>query len=78
MSPGDSLAERIVGLSRQGKIPRRFRVRHAREHLGNEYPESYLRTVLANYARDTGNYVLRGMAPRFKRVGRGLYEILSS
>ena len=33
-------------------------------------------SALANYAEKTGNYVLRGIAPRFRRIGRGLYEIL--
>jgi hypothetical protein len=76
MSSNDSLADRIVSLCRQGKIPRKFRVRHVRAYLGKAYPESDLRTVLANYARDTGNYVLRGMPPLFKLIDRGLYEVL--
>ena len=78
MKRDESLADRIVDLVQRGQIPRQFRVHHVRLHLGDEFPESYLRTVLANYAKNTGNYVLRGIAPQFKRVGRGLYEIVSS
>jgi hypothetical protein len=70
-----SLPDQVHALRRRGLIPTHFRVSDIRNHLGQQYSDNYLRTALANYAEETGNYVQRWSEPRFKRVGRGLYAI---
>jgi hypothetical protein len=72
---GGSLPDCIAELFPIGRIHRQFRVSDLRPHLGHQFAENYIRTALANYAEDTDNYVKRWSAPRFRRVGRGLYEI---
>jgi hypothetical protein len=68
-----ALADKIVELSRRGKIPTSFRVQDFREYFPG-FSESHLRTVLANYA-ENGDMVVRAKQPvRFKRVSKGLYR----
>jgi len=68
----EHLADQIVTLSRNG-ISTPFRVGDYRE-LFPEVSENHLRTVLANYELKGYMVRSRGMRPRFRRVGRGLYE----
>jgi hypothetical protein len=70
-----SLPDYIDRLLLAGKIPRRFRVADVEQHLGDAFAPNYIRTALANFAKDTGNYVQRWSRPRFRRVAPGLYEI---
>jgi hypothetical protein len=71
-----SLPDQIEHLVRSGKIPRRFRVADVEKHLGRWFAENYIRTALANFAKDTGNYVKRWSRPRFRRIQPGLYELV--
>lgn len=77
MNPNDALADQIVSLCRKGRIRHRFGVRDVRGHFENDFAENHIKTVLANYAIG-GYFVRRGRKARFKRVGRGEYEIVSS
>jgi hypothetical protein len=70
-----SLPDQIEQLVRAGEIPRQFRVSDLEPHLGEAYAPNYRRTALANFAKDTGNYVKRWSRPRFQRVGPGRYEV---
>jgi hypothetical protein len=71
-----SLPERICGLHRDGKLPTPFGTEHIVEHLKGEFAGTYLRTVLANYCEETGDYVKKGQKAWFRRVSEGRYEIL--
>jgi hypothetical protein len=42
-----------------------------------KYAEDYVKAALANFCESTGDYVKRAAAARFRRVERGLYELLS-
>jgi len=69
----EHVADRIVDLSQHGTIPTPFRVSDYRDRFP-ELSENHLRTVLANYELKGYMVMRRGMRPRFRRVGRGLYE----
>lgn len=69
----EHLADQIVTLSRNGRINTPFRVGDYRK-LFPELSENHIRTVLANYELKGYMVRQRGMRPRFRRVGRGLYE----
>jgi len=71
-----TLPERIYALFREGKIPKPFGTEHILAHLGDEFADTYLRTVLANYCEGTGDYVKKGQKAWFRRVSEGRYEIL--
>jgi len=40
------------------------------------FKKSHVRTQMANAAQDTGHWVNAGQAPQYKRVAKGLYEVL--
>ncbi|WP_153774945.1 hypothetical protein [Pseudomonas sp. MNR3A] len=42
----------------------------------NFYKKDYIRTQLANAAQNTGHWVNAGKAPQYKRIAKGLYEVL--
>jgi hypothetical protein len=69
-----TLPDEIIRLFKLGKIPKRFRVADIERHLAGQFAQNYIRTALANFEKG-GNYVQRWSAPRFRRVGRGLYEV---
>lgn len=68
------LADKIVDLCKRGILPKRFGVADISKHFSGVYADNYIKTVLANYSEDTGNYVKRGQEARFKRVADGAYE----
>ncbi len=68
-----ALADQIVDLARNGKIPTPFGVNDVRSHLSG-FRESHLRTVLSNYERDGDMVVRAGQRARFERVSEGLYK----
>jgi hypothetical protein len=76
MANGEALADQIVVLRRAGKLPTGFRVKHIRPHFQNQFCETHIATVLANYCEKTGDQVKRGRRPRFRRVSRGAYETI--
>jgi hypothetical protein len=70
-----SLADQILELARNGKIPVPFGVEDIRQHFA-DFRESHLRTVLSNYERN-GDMVIRAkQPPRFVRVSEGRYKPL--
>jgi hypothetical protein len=71
-----SLPDRICGLHREGKLPTPFGTEHILEHLKGEFADTYLRTVVANYCEETGDYVKKGQKAWFRRVSEGRCEIL--
>ncbi len=71
-----TLPERIADLCRRGQLKQPFTVADVRGYLAGEFAENYIKTALANYAEDTGNYVHRWSEARFRRVERGLYELV--
>jgi hypothetical protein len=73
---GMSLPDQIEQLVGSGNIQQPFRVADVEKHLGHLYAENYIRTALANFAKDTGNYVQRWSRPRFRRIKPGLYELV--
>jgi hypothetical protein len=79
MQPHDTtLADKIVELRRKNLIPKRFRLSDVLAVLAGEYADDYIKTALANFCDRTGDYVKRGATARFRRVERGLYELLSN
>jgi hypothetical protein len=70
-----SLPDHIDQLLLAGKIPPRFCVADVEKHLHGIYAANYIRTALANFAKDTGNYVKRWSRPRFLRIAPGRYEV---
>jgi hypothetical protein len=71
-----TLPECVLDLYRRGKLPKQFRVADVRKQLEGEFSPNYIKTALANYAEDTGNYVKRWSKARFRRVKEGLYTIV--
>lgn len=71
-----TLPEIIIALYRQGELPTPFGVEDLSQHVGPFYAPAYLSVVLANYCESTGDYVIKGSKPRFRRVSRGRYEII--
>jgi len=71
-----TLPEIIIALYRQGELPKPFGVEDLSQHVGPFYAPAYLSVVLANYCESTGDYVMKGSKPRFRRVSRGRYEII--
>jgi len=70
-----SLPDQIEALCRRGVIASPFRVADVATHCKKKYSPNYINVVLANLAKDTGNYVKRGSKPRFVNVARGLYKL---
>jgi hypothetical protein len=70
-----SFPDHIDHLFRTGKIQRQFRVADVEQHLRGTFAPNYIKTALANFAKDTGNYVKRWSRPRFRRIAPGLYEV---
>jgi predicted nucleic acid-binding protein len=68
----DALADQIVNLHRDGKLPTPFTTKHVREYLSGSFEASHLNTVLPNYCVG-GDQVKRGRRARFNRVSRGNY-----
>jgi hypothetical protein len=68
----------ICNLVSEGKLPAILSTKDVFECLRGEFPDKYLRVVLANNCEGTGNYVKRGQKAWFRRVSRGLYEIIST
>jgi hypothetical protein len=72
----ESLADRIVCSVKRGKIPNQFRVADVRRLFSHQFSENHIRTVLPNYA-PRGDMVIRArQRARFRRLSKGLYEIL--
>jgi ATP-dependent RNA circularization protein (DNA/RNA ligase family) len=71
-----SLPETIYALRREGKLPSPFSTEDVRKLLKGKFADTYLKTVLSNYCEGTGEYVMRGQKAWFRRVGKGLYDIL--
>jgi hypothetical protein len=69
-----TLPRRVRDLVRAGVVPRQFQVSNIRPHL-SEFSENYVRTCLANWC-ERGNYEKQGLAPEFRRVKPGVYELL--
>jgi hypothetical protein len=69
------LADIIVAFCRERRIPERFRVADIRPFLP-EYEDQYIRTVLGSYCEHSGQF--GDHVSRFRRVGRGLYELISN
>ena len=67
------LADKIVDLCRSGILPQPFCVDDARAHFHQDYTESHIRGVLANYCMGTGYWATDGRTARFKRHSRGKY-----
>lgn len=73
-----ALMDLIVDWAKSGKVRSPFCTADIRElAVAAGHTENHISTVLANYAEDTGDQVKRGRQPRFRRVGRGLYEVLT-
>ncbi len=70
-----TLADSIVQLVRSRRLPHQITVAHIRPIFTNQFAGNHINAVLANYA-EGGNMVLRGQRPRFRRVSKGLYQIL--
>ena len=70
-----NLMDSIVLSVRLGELPRQFRKDDIRRVFGDRFAEKHIDTVLANYA-ECGNMVIRGQRARFRRISKGLYEIL--
>lgn len=63
--------KRRVELLEGGEKVERYRV-------GFEFfSENHITTEMANHAEDTGYWVKRGEAPRYRKVERGLYRVLA-
>jgi hypothetical protein len=62
--------------ARHDQLKQPFTVADIRGYWAGEFAENYIRTALANYVEDTGDYVHRWSEPRFRRVGRGLHELV--
>ncbi len=71
-----ALADKIVDLCKRGRLPSPFSVEDIRKHFGNNYEDSHIRTVLANYCEGTGYWVKQGRPARFKRVSEGRYTCM--
>ena len=71
-----SLPDQIEELCRRKVIQSTFRVADVAAHFRDKYSPNYITVVLANFAKDTGNYVKLWSRPRFRRVGHGLYELV--
>jgi len=77
MTQNDSLREAIRDLLYQGKLPKAFRRNDILSALRDRgFALTYLKTALANYCEGTGNYVKCGTQPWFRRVSKGLYEMI--
>jgi hypothetical protein len=50
-----SFPDHIDHLFRTGKIQRQFRVADVEQHLRGTFAPNYIKTGLANFAKDTGN-----------------------
>ena len=71
-----TLPEVIRSLHDQGRLPTPFGVADIHSQVSLIYSPAYLSVVLANYCERTGDYVLKGARPRFRRVSRGRYIVL--
>lgn len=70
-----TLPDAVCDLYRRGLLPAIFRVADVYRYLQGQFAENYIRTALANYAVG-GNYAKNGSKPRFRRVARGIYELV--
>jgi hypothetical protein len=68
-----ALSDKIVDLCKRGRLRSPFGVANIRNHFGENYADSHIRTVLANYCEGTGYEVKQGRVARFKRVSKGEY-----
>jgi hypothetical protein len=73
-----TLPEMITALYREGKLPKPFGVEDIGPQVRPLYSPTYLSVVLANYCESTGDYVIKGSRPRFRRVSRGRYEVIEN
>jgi predicted nucleic acid-binding protein len=71
----DALADRIVAVHRDGKLPTPFTTKDVRDFFSGQFENSHLLTVLPNYC-EGGDQVKRGRQARFQRVSRGNYVSL--
>jgi hypothetical protein len=71
-----SLPEQIVDLCQRGLIPPQFRVSDIRDHLGQNYAESYIRRALVLYCEKPDDYTYRWNKPRFRKIRHGVYELV--
>jgi hypothetical protein len=71
---GEALADQIVELHKMGRLPTAFRVKDTRPYFQDQFCETHITTVLANYCEGTGYEVKQGRRARFRRVSRGAYE----
>jgi len=71
----DALADRIVGLHRDGKLPTPFTAKNVRELLAGQVEASRLSEIVPNYCAD-GDQVKRGRQARFQRLERRKYVCL--
>lgn len=71
-----SLLKTICHLVREGKLPQPFRRKDVYKYSNGEFALTYLNTFLANNCEGTGNYVNRGQHAWFRRLSKGLYEVI--
>ena len=71
-----ALADKIVVLYKSGALPSPFGVNDIRQHFRNDYTETHIRSVMANYCTGTGYWAAEGRTARFKRHSRGKYLCL--
>ena len=67
------LADKIVDLYRRGVLPQPFGVDDIRAHFRQDYTDSHIRGVLANYCTGTGYWATDARTARFQRHSRGKY-----
>jgi hypothetical protein len=65
----------IRDLQRVGQLPAQFRASDLVIGLSGAFSETYIKTALPNWC-ESGNYPRRGLAAVFRRVDRGLYQLL--
>lgn len=68
-----ALADEIVALYKKGRLPTPFTVNDIRKHFRGRFSDKHIKTVLANYCKDTGDQVKKGRLARFRRISRGKY-----
>jgi len=76
MAHGETLREAIWRLIREGKLTRRIRRKDLFQNLGGQFSWNYLNGALGDYCEGTGDYVKKGCPPLFRKISRGLYEVI--
>jgi hypothetical protein len=65
---------KFARFKKNGNLPTTFRVNDIRPYFQNQFCETHIKTVLANYCEGTGYEVKQGRSARFIRVSIGAYK----